>query len=222
MKTDAELKKDVEDELAWDPAVGAVTVGVAVQGGVVTISGYVQTYAQKCAVQKALQRLVGVKAFALDLDVSLAPIHQRSDAEIAQTAQAALKQLALLPDAAVRVSVNKGQITLQGEVDWVFQRRLAEKTVSHLKGVSGVSNDITLRRRARPMDLADRIRCALVRQAERQARHIGVQTHPDGTVTLRGTVHSRHERRAAEGSVREAPGVRWVMNRIRIEEGDGG
>ncbi|WP_066342350.1 BON domain-containing protein [Azohydromonas lata] len=221
MKTDAELKQDVQDELEWDPAVDATTIGVAVEHGVVTLSGHLQTYAQKWAVQKALRRVAGVKAYALELDVLLAPNHRRSDTEIAQFAQAALQQLAVLPAAAVRLMVDKGWITLQGEVDWEFQRRLVEKTISHLTGVVGVSNDITLKHHSMPPDLNDRIRRALVRQAEREALHIKVQAHPSGTVTLRGTVHSWHERCAAEGTVRAAPGVRWVVNRIQIEEGAG-
>lgn len=219
MKTDAELKQDVQDELDWDPAVDATAVGVAVEGGVVTLSGHLQTYAQKWAVQKALQRVAGVKAYALELDVLLEPDHRRSDTEIAQSAQAALGQLAMLPDAAVRLTVNKGWITLQGEVDWEFQRRLVEKTTSHLKGVVGVSNDITLKHHSIPADLGDRIRRALVRQAEQETLRIKVQAHSSGTVTLRGTVHSWHERSTAERTVRAAPGVRWVVNRIQIEEG---
>ncbi len=219
MKTDAELKQDVQDELNWDPAVDATAIGVAVEGGVVTLSGHLQTYAQKWAVQKALQRVAGVKAYALELDVLLAPNHRRSDTEIAQCAQTALGQLAVLPDDAVQLMVDKGWVTVEGEVDWEFQRRLVEKTISHLKGVVGVSNDISLKHHAMPPDLADRIRHALLRQAEREALRIKVQAHSNGTVTLIGTVHSWHERCAAEGTVRAAPGVRWVVNRIQIEEG---
>ncbi|WP_029001402.1 BON domain-containing protein [Azohydromonas australica] len=219
MKTDAELKQDVQDELDWDPAVDATAIGAAVECGVVTLAGHLQTYAQKWAVQKALQRVAGVKAYALELDVLLAPNHRRSDTELAQCAQAALQQLAMLSNVGVRPTVDKGWIKLQGEVDWEFQRRLVEKTISHLKGVVGVSNDITLKHHSTPPDLDDRIRRALVRQAEREALHIKVQAHPNGTVTLRGTVHSWHERCAAEGTVRAAPGVRWVVNRIQIKEG---
>lgn len=218
MKTDAELKRDVQDELDWEPAVDATAIGVAVESGVVTLSGHLQTCAQRWAVQKTLQRVAGVKAYALELDVLLAPNHRRSDTEIAQSAKAALQQLAMLPDAVVRLTVDKGWITLQGEVDWEFQRRLVEKTISHLKGVVGVSNDITLKHHTMPPGLDDRIRRALVRQAEREALHIKVQAHPNGSVTLSGTVYSWHERCAAEGTVRAAPGVRWVVNRIRIEE----
>lgn len=217
MKTDAEVKKDVEDELDWDPAVNATALGVAVKDGVVTISGHLLTYPEKWAIQKALQRVAGVKAVALELDVRLSPDHRRSDTDIAQAAEAALEQLSSIPGHAVRVMVDKGWVTLQGELDWDYQRRLVDKSVSHLKGVIGVSDDITLKHRPQPPDLAERIRKALVRRAEREARHIDVQANDNGSVTLSGTVHSWAERSAAEGTVRSAPGVRWVTNQLKVE-----
>ncbi|WP_029001387.1 BON domain-containing protein [Azohydromonas australica] len=216
MKTDAELKKDVEDELDWDPAVNATALGVAVKDGVVTISGHLQTYPEKWAIQKAMRRVAGVKAVALELDVRLSPDHRRSDTDIAQAAEAALEQLSSIPGNAVRVMVDKGWVTLQGELEWDYQRRLVEKSVSHLRGVVGVSDDITLKHRPQPPDLAERIRKALVRRAEREARHIDIQTSGNGSVTLSGSVHSWAERSAAEGTVRSAPGVHWVTNQLKV------
>lgn len=217
MRTDAELKKDIEDELDWDPAVNATALGVAVTDGVVTISGHLQTYPEKWAIQKALQRLGGIKAVALELDVRLSLDHRRSDTDIAQAAEAALEQLSSVPGSAVRVLVDKGWVTLQGELEWDYQRRLVEKSVSHLKGVIGLSNDITLKHRPQPTDLAERIRKALMRRAEREARHIEIQANADGSVTLDGTVQSWRERSAVEGTVRRAPGVRWVVNQLKVE-----
>jgi osmotically-inducible protein OsmY len=216
MKTDAELKKDVQDELAWDPAVDATAIGVAVKDGVVTLSGHLQTFAEKRAVRKALLRVDGVKAFALELDVRLSPQHRRSDTDIAQAAQTALANLAVLAQSSVQIMVDKGWITLQGELEWEFQRRLAEKTVGHLIGVVGVSNDITLKRYPMPPVLTERIRQALVRQAEREARHIDIRVNDNGTVTLGGTVHSWREREAAEGTARCAPGVQRVVNELKV------
>ncbi|MDZ5456776.1 BON domain-containing protein [Azohydromonas lata] len=217
MKTDAELKKDVEVELDWDPAVNATALGVAVKDGVVSISGHLLTYPEKWAIQKALQRVAGVKAVALELDVRLSPDHRRSDTDIAQAAEATVEQLSSVPANAVRVMVDKGWVTLQGELEWDYQRRLVEKSVSHLRGVVGVSNDIALRHRPQPPDLAERIRKALVRRAEREARHIEIKTSGNGSVTLTGVVHSWAERSAAEGTVRSAAGVHWVTNQLKVE-----
>lgn len=217
MKTDAELKRDVEDELDWDPAVNATALGVAVRDGVVTISGHLQTFPEKWFIQKALQRVGGIKAVALELAVRLSPDHRRSDTDVAQAADAVLKHLSSIPANAVRVMVDKGWVTLQGELEWDYQRRLVEKSISHLKGVIGVSNDISLKHRPQPPDLADRIRRALVRRAEREARHIDIRVNANGSVTLSGTVHSWPERAAAEGTVRSAPGVHWVSNQLKVE-----
>jgi osmotically-inducible protein OsmY len=216
MKTDADLKREVEAELAWDPAVKSTAIGVAVKDGVVTLSGHLESYAEKRAIEKALRRLQGVKAIALELDVRLAPDHQRSDTEIAQAAEAALKWNAQVPADAVRITVDKGWITLEGEVDWDYQRRSIEKTMANLRGVTGVGSEITLRFRPAPAGIALRIADALKRQTERELKRMEISVHGD-TVTLRGSVHSWHERDAAQGAAWAAPGVRRVVNELRIE-----
>lgn len=215
MKTDAELKQDVQAELAWDPAVNATAIGVAVKDGVVTLTGHLGTYSEKWAVEKVLRRIAGVKAFALELDVRLSPDHQHNDTDIAHAAETALKWHTQVPPEAIRLTVDKGWITLQGEVDWEFQRRSVEKSVRHLRGVIGITNEITLRRRVAQAEVAARIEQALMRQSEREARRIRIGMH-DGTVTLYGMVHSWQERDAALGAAWSAPGVRAVVNQLEL------
>ena len=215
MKTDAELKKDVVDELAWDPAVNASAVGVAVRDGVVTLTGHLDTYAEKAAVERVLKRVGGVKAIALELDVRLAPGHVRSDTDIARAAEQALGWNSLVPATKVRVIVDKGWVTLQGQLEWDYQRQSAEKAVRALVGVVGLSNEIAITPRAAPADVTRRIREALTRQAQREVKHLDVQVN-GATVTLQGQVHSWHERNAAQGAAWSAPGVVQVINELSI------
>lgn len=217
MKTDAELKRDVVEELAWDPAVNASAVGVAVKDGVVTLTGHLDTYAEKAAVERVLKRVGGVKAIALELDVRLAPGHLRSDTDIARAAEQALGWNSMVPVDKVRVIVDKGWVTLQGQFEWDYQRQSAEKAVRALTGVVGLSNEITLTPRAAPADVTRRIREALTRQAQREAKHLDVQVN-GGTVVLQGQVRSWHERQAAQGAAWAAPGVAQVINELTIAD----
>ena len=215
MKTDADLKRDVTAELAWDPAVKSTAIGVAVRDGVVTLSGHLETFAEKHAAERALGRVAGVKAIALELDVKLSFDHKRSDTDIAVNAEQALKWSTQVPVEAIRLTVDHGSVTLQGEVEWDYQRRSAEKAIRPLMGVVGISNKITLRVRPRASDLSRKIQEALTRQALREAKHIQVAV--DGTtVTLSGTVHSWQERAAAQGVAWSAPGVHAVINELRV------
>ena len=215
MKTDADLKRDVQAELAWDPAVRSTQIGVAVKDGVVTLTGYLETYAEKYAAERALRRVSGVKAIALELDVRLSPEHRRSDTDIATAAEQALKWNTLVPVERIRITVDKGWISLQGEVEWDYQRRSVEKAIRPLMGVLGISNEITIKPKVTPTDLQARIGDALKRQVEREVKHLDIKV--DGsTVTLRGTVNSWHERDAAQGIAWAAPGVRAVINELRI------
>lgn len=215
MKTDADLKRDVAAELAWDPSVKSTAIGVAVKDGVVTLTGHLDTFAEKHAVARAVQRVAGVKAIALELDVKLAPDHRRSDTEIAANAEQALKWSTLVSPEAVRITVDHGWVTLQGELDWEYQRRSVDKAIRPLMGVVGISNEIKLRSKLRPDDLSRKIEAALTRQAIREARHIQVSV--DGTtVKLTGKVHSWHEREAAQGVAWSAPGVHAVINELQL------
>ena len=215
MKTDAQLKDDVSTELEWDPSIHASQVGVAVKNGVVTLTGHLDTYQEKYAIEKAVGRIEGVKAIAVELDVKLEYGHKRSDTEIAAAAESALKWHSQIPEERIQVRVEKGWITLKGEVDWNYQRKNAEKAVRPLVGVVGVTNGITLKEAVAPADVAGSIRNAFVRHAEREAKKIEVSVR-GATVTLRGTVDSLAERAAAVGAAWAAPGISNVVNEIDI------
>ena len=216
MKTDAQLKADVSAELEWEPSINASHVGVAVDNGVVTLTGHLDTFAEKFAVERAVQRVQGVRAIALELDVKLEPGRKRSDSEIAAAAESALKWHSLVPEEKIQVKVEKGWVTLKGEVDWDYQRRSADQAVHPLTGVVGVSNTITLKSRTTPTNVANRIREALARHAEREAKHIEVIVN-GSAVTLRGNVDSWAERGAAYGAAWSAPGVLSVVNAIKVQ-----
>lgn len=218
MKTDAQLKTDVTHELEWDPSIRASQVGVAVQNGVVTLTGHLETFAEKHAVERAVQRVQGVKALAVELDVKLSPDHRRSDSEIAQAAGAALRWHALVPPERVRVKVEKGWVWLDGELDWEFQRQAAQKAMRTLTGVVGVSNGITLKPSVAPGDVRQRIHDALARHAEREARNIEVAVS-GSTVTLRGRVDTWADRAAAQGAAWSAPGIGLVVNHLVVGAG---
>ncbi len=216
MKTDSDLKKDVLTELLWDPLVPEARVGVAVSEGVVTLSGHLDTYAEKVAAKRAVERVSGVKAIALELDVIPLGVHQRSDTEIAAAVEHALSWNTSIPQGGVKVMVEKGWVTLSGELDWNFQRRAVERMVRPLKGVAGITDNIRLKSSPMPANVSGRIQDALTRQAMREARRIEIMV--DGSVvTLRGHVHSWAERNAAEGASWSAPGVSRVDNQLVIE-----
>ncbi len=216
MKTDSELKKDVLSELLWDPLISETKVGVTVNEGVVTLTGHLDTYAEKVAAKRATERVSGVKAIAVELDVIPAGIHQRSDTEIALAVEHALSWNTSVPQDRVKVAVEKGWVTLTGDLDWNFQRRAVERMVRPLKGVVGITDNIQLKTLPIPIKLQERIQDALTRQAMREARRIDV-TVEGSEVTLRGHVHSWAERNAAEGATWSAPGVVRVNNQLTVE-----
>jgi len=215
VKTDAQLKTDVTDELAWDPAINSTDVGVMVQVGVVTLAGHLDSFAEKHAVERAVRRVAGVRGIALDLDVQLSTEHQRSDSEIAQAATAALGLNSLVPRGKVQVEVEKGWVTLAGEVDWGYQFASAEQCIRPLAGVRGLSNKITVKPRVQSKDIAAQITAALTRQATREARNIGIEVE-GATVTLSGKVHSMAEHDAAMGVAFSAHGVSHVVDHLQV------
>lgn len=215
MKSDAQLKQDVVNELAWDPAIDATHVGVAVDEGVVILTGHLHTYAAKHAVEQAVQRVAGVRAFAIELDVQLDPQHRRSDADIAAAIETAFKWHAQIPDDRIQVKVEKGRVTLSGEVDWDYQRHNAELVARPVTGVMGLTNTITIRQRSAPEFVARRIREALARYADDEWRRIEVQVDA-GTAILRGNVNSWAERAAVQAAAWAAPGITRVVNELGI------
>jgi len=215
MKTDAELQRDVEAELAWDPAVTHTNVGVLVKDGVVTLTGHPASHAEKYAIEHAAQRVAGVRAVAVELQVKLPAGDERIDSDIAAAAERALSWNAFVPPGKVRIMVENGCVTLTGEVEWEYQRHAAEAAVGQLFGVRSVANQLVLRPQINPADIAAKIERALQRQAQRDARAITVSA--DGPyVTLRGKVHSWAERQAVQGVAWSAPGVASVRNELAI------
>ena len=215
MKTDAQLREDIQSELAWDPSFDAANVGVIVKDGVVTLTGHLASFAEKYAVERAVQRVHGVKAVAVEITVKLPFDNERTDADIAAAAERALEWHVLVPDNKVRPMVEKGWLTLNGEVDWDYQRHAAESAVRNLLGVRGVSNLVKVTPKVRPADVEKKIHDALARQAEREAKHVAVAVN-GSQVTLRGKVHSWAERKAVQGAAWAAPGVAVVVNDLTV------
>ena len=216
MKSDTQIQKDVIDELRWDPSIRENEIGVAAKGGVVTLSGFVDSYAEKHAAERAAQRVSGVKAIAEDLVVRLVPAAKRTDADIAHAAVTALKWDVQVPDDKIQVKVDDGYITLSGDVEWKYQQDAAQRAVRYLTGAKGVINLIkVMPKQASKFEVSTKIKDALRRSAERDADRITVEA-ADGKVVLKGTVRSFAERSDAERAAWSAPGVSSVDDRIAI------
>ncbi len=215
MRTDSELRTDIIAELTWDPSIRNEDIATAVKDGVVTLAGTVDTYAQRYAAERAVERVKGVRAIANDLTVKLPGAMEQSDADLAHAAVNALRWNTQVPDERIQVKVSNGWLTLEGEVDRYYQRHAAEGAVRYLQGVKGVNSLITLRAAPTPGDIKQRIRDSIKRQAEIDADHVTVETS-GSRVTLRGTVRSIAERRDAERAAWNAPGVTSVENDITV------
>jgi len=215
MKTDAQLQQDVREELKWDPSVTATDIGVEVKDGVVTLSGYVDSFLQKWNAERAAQRVTGVNALAVDMHVRLPVGDARTDADIARTAEHSLSWSTFPSRKGIKVMVEKGWVTLSGEVDWDFERQGAAAIVRRLMGVQGVSDQITLRPKIASKTIKSDIEAALKRRAQNDAAQISVTV--DGSkVTLGGTTHSWAERDLASHAAWSAPGVRSVIDHITV------
>lgn len=216
MKTDMQLHQDVLAELTWDASIHEKEIGVAVKDGVVTLTGAVDSYPEKWAAERVAGRVAGVKAIVNDLEVNIPAFATRSDTDLAHRVVDALEWDIQVPSENIKTHITNGWVTLDGEVEWKYQKDAAERAVSFLSGVRGVSNNITIKPTAvSAFDVGRSIKEALRRRAEREAEKITVTT-AEGTVTLKGTVDSFADRRAAEGAAWSAPGVRDVHDEIVV------
>lgn len=210
-ETDLDVQEDVAEELAFEPSVEAARIGVAANAGIVTLTGMVDSYAEKIAAERAAKRVAGVKGLASEIDVELPAFHRRGDADIAAAALNVLAWDVSVPSDAVQVQAEDGWMTLEGQVDWEYQRERAEQVVRHLMGVRGLTNLITIKPCVSVTDVKEKLREAFERRGGIEANQLDIEAH-DGVVTLRGKVHSWAERADATRAAFAVPGVTNVEN----------
>jgi osmotically-inducible protein OsmY len=215
MKTDLEIKRNAENQLKWEPDVNETDIAVAVSGGVVTLAGYVPHFLDKDNAEKAVKRVAGVSGVANDIEVRLANLDQRPDPEIARDAVTAIKHQYPSHPEKIQVIVTKGWLTLEGEVEWNYQRATLEGAVRWLKGVKGLTNSVKVKPSVGAFEVKHKIEQAFVRSAEIDAAHVNVEAS-GSSVVLKGTVRSWAERAAAETAAWSAPGVTNVENRLTM------
>ena len=216
MKTDVELRKDVETELKWTPGLNSAAIGVSVKDGVVMLAGHVDSWIEKRSAENAAKRVSGVQAVAEEIEVRVPEDSKRSDEDIAQAAEKALAWRLWVPKDSIKVMVDHGWITLEGQVHWQYQKESAEKAVNHMRGVRGVTNQIILKPEVSPTEVKTKIEAAIRRSAAIDAERIKV-TATGSKVTLTGTVRSWNERDEAAMAAYSAPGVFQVVNDLKVE-----
>lgn len=216
MRTDSEIKLDVQDELAWEPSIDETKIGVAVDEGVVTLSGELDSYTNKITAEKAAKRVKGVKAVAEDIVVRYTSNLEKTDTAIAKAVLNAFNWHSSVPDNNIMVKVENGWVYLSGEVQWEYQKNSAKNAIKDLLGVKGVINNVTIKQNVKPHEVKTKIEQAFLRSAEIDARGIIITTE-DHTVTLTGKVHSIKEKEEAEKAAFNSPGVYTVKNNLRVE-----
>jgi len=216
MRLDSDIKRDVEDELRWDADIHSTDIGVAVNDGVVTLTGFVRSYAQKTQAERDAKRVAGVRGVANDLEVRLPALDERPDPDIARDAVNALKSELPYSSDNIKVIVKNGWATLEGNVEWNYARERAEKAVKRVRGLKGITNSLTLKPSVAPYEVRRKIEEALRRSAELDASRITVEAN-GSEIVLRGTVRSWAESQEAERAAWAAPGVTKVDNRITIQ-----
>lgn len=216
MRSDLDIKRDVEDQLISDPDINATDIGVTVKDGVVTLTGFVRSYRQRRTAEKDAKRVAGVVGVVNAIEVRLPIIHQRPDPEIARDVVEAIKDELPFSWERIKVIVSDRWLTLEGAVEWQYQRDKAEVAAMTVGGLRGITNNIQIQPQVPAIDIKRKIEEALRRSAEIDASRISVEAHGD-EVVLRGTVRSWAERGEAERAAWRAPGVAKVENRIRVE-----
>jgi osmotically-inducible protein OsmY len=215
MRTDAEIERDVKEELKWEPDLDATDIAVSVKDGVVALTGFAKSYIDKYEAENAAKRVAGVVGIANDLEVRLPAVDERPDPDIARDAAAAIKSQLPISSENIKIVVKNGWVTLEGTVEWQYQRSTAETAVRRIKGVKGVTNVILLKPRAEPSEIKKKIQDAFKRNAEVDANRITVEAN-GSEVVLKGTVRSWFERQEAERAAWAAPGVTKVEDRIVV------
>jgi osmotically-inducible protein OsmY len=215
MRSDSDIRRDVEGELRWDPDIDATDIAVTVNNGVVTLAGFVRSFMQKYQAEADAKRVAGVVAVANDIEIRLPGVDERPDPEIARDAIQRIKSELPFAWDKIRVVVRSGWVALEGEVEWNYQRGRAEAAVRRVRGLKGVTNSIEVKPHVAPSEIRRKIEDALRRAAEIDASRITVET-VGSEVILRGTVRSWAERQEAERAAWWAPGVSKVDNRIII------
>lgn len=217
MRTDAQIQKDVMDEIKWEPFLHASEIGVAVKNGVVTLSGQVDSYSKKLSAEKAAKKVLGVKAIAEDIQIGVSPAYKKTDTEIAEAVLNALKWHTAVQEEKIKIKVEDGNVRLDGEVEWEYQRTNAKTAIENLSGVRSVINFITVKPRATATDVRQKIASAFHRSATIDAEKITTEV-VGSKVTLRGKVRSIAEKEDAEIAAWNAPGVTVLENKLTVEE----
>lgn len=212
---DTELRRRVIAELDWEPSVDASAIGVAVKGSIVTLTGSVRSYPERTHAEMAAKCVAGVKAVAADLEIKLPGTAERSDFDIAQSALNGLRFNATVPYDRIQVLVENGWVTIDGEVEWQYQKNAAEAAIRYLLGVKGIINRVTIKPRLNPADIKSKIQSAFARRAQLDANKISVEA-VDSKVVLRGSVSSWDEKDQAETAAWSAPGVSTVENNVVV------